>query len=120
MPRKKLPIGDDLLDLRARLTEWRKRHPPRSRLPEEVWTAAVVLARKHGLHRTARALPIDYAGLRKRLKGVVQPTAVAHPRFLEVLMAPAGTDSCVEVLRVQVSGAVDWNELFRAWRQGGL
>jgi hypothetical protein len=40
----------------------------RSPLPEEMWTAAVELARRHGLYRTARALPIDYANLRKRLK----------------------------------------------------
>ncbi len=39
----------------------------RAGLPEEVWRAAVELARPHGVYRTARALPIDYGGLHKRL-----------------------------------------------------
>ena len=81
-----------MLDLRARLVEWRRSHPRRSRLPEEIWAAAVQLARRHGLYRTARTLPIDYAGLRKRLNGATaQPTAGAHPEFVEVLMAPSAT-----------------------------
>ena len=115
MPEKKAPIGEELLDLRARLAEWRKSHPRRSPLPEEMWTVAVELARRHGLYRTARALPIDYVNLRKRLNTPV----AARPEFVEVLVAPAQSSACVEVLRVPLTGAVDWNQLFRAWRQGG-
>src|SRR5215831_10081773 len=85
MPEKKAPIGEELLDLRARLAEWRKSHPRRSPLPEEMWTVAVELARRHGLYRTARALPIDYVNLRKRLN----TTVAARPEFVEVLVAPA-------------------------------
>ena len=107
-----------MLELRARLAEWRRSHPQRSRLPEEIWTAAVQLARRHGLYRTARALPIDYSGLRKRLHGATtQPTAAARPEFLEVLMPPAQASDCVELMRVPITGAVDWSQLFRAWRQ---
>ena len=115
MPEKKAPIGEELLDLRARLAEWRKSHPRRSPLPEEMWTVAVELARRHGLYRTARALPIDYVNLRKRLN----TTVAARPEFVEVLVAPAQSGACVEVLRVPLTGAVDWNLRFRAWRQGG-
>ena len=119
MPEKKAPIGEELLDLRARLAEWRKSHPRRSPLPEEMWTVAVELARRHGLYRTARALPIDYVNLRKRLNGAAPSTVAARPEFVEVLVAPAQSGACVEVLRVPLTGAVDWNQLFRAWRQGG-
>jgi len=80
-----------------------------------MWTVAVELARRHGLYRTARALPIDYVNLRKRLN----TTVAARPEFVEVLVAPAQSGACVEVLRVPLTGAVDWNQLFRAWRQGG-
>ncbi len=119
MPRQKSPIGEEFLDLRARLAEWRKSHPRRSPLPEEMWAAAVELARRHGLYRTARALPIDYANLRRRLNVVSPSPVVARPEFLEVLVAPTQAGVCVEVLRVPLTGAVDWNQLFRAWRQGG-
>src|SRR5215469_5998418 len=75
---KKAPIGEELLDLRARLEEWRKSHPRRSPLPEEMWVAAVELARRHGVYRTARALPIDYVNLRKRVNGTM-PSVAARP-----------------------------------------
>jgi hypothetical protein len=119
MHRKKAPISEEFPDLRARLAEWRKNHPRRSPLPEEMWMAAVELARRHGLYRTARALPIDYANLRKRLKRAAPSSVAARPEFVEVLVAPAQSGACVEVLRVALTGAVDWNQLFRAWRQGG-
>ena len=119
MPQKRAPIGEEFLDLRARLEEWRTSHPRRTPLPEEMWAAAVELARRHGLYRTARALPIDYVNLRKRLNMTAPSATLARPEFLEMLVAPAQAGACVEVLRVPLMGAVDWNQLFRAWRQGG-
>jgi hypothetical protein len=119
MPRKKTPIDDDFLELRGKLAEWRSSHPRRSRLPEEFWTTAVELARKHGLYRTARALPIDYANLRKRLNPGARSETVSRPQFLELLPTPAHTRGCVEILRVPLSSAVDWSQLLRAWRQCG-
>ena len=113
MPRKPAPIAEDCLDLQRRLAEWRSSHPRRSPLPEQFWTEAAGLASKHGLYRTARTLPIDYANLRKRLR----PVMVTRPQFVELSPAPAGTGYCVEVLRVQGNGAVDWSQLLRAWRQ---
>ena len=84
-------------------------------LPE----SAVELARRHGIYRTARSLPIDYVNLRKRVNGAAPSTTVARPEFVEVLMAPSQPAACIEVLRVPVTGAVDLHQLFRAWRNGG-
>lgn len=115
MPPKKTPISEDFLDLQSRLADWRSSHPRRSPLPDEFWTEAVELARRHGLYRTARTLPIDYANLRKRLHS--SPQATVRPEFLELFPPPAQPGYCVEVLRVQVSAPVDWSQLLRAWRQ---
>ena len=72
------------------------------------------------VYRTARSLPIDYANLRKRLTVAVPPIGVARPEFVEVLMPPpAQPAACIEVLRIPVTGAVDFHQLFRAWRNGG-
>ncbi len=120
MPRSKTPIPDEMLNVRTRLTEWRKSHPHRSRLPEELWTAAVALARRHGLYRTACALPIDYAGLRKRLEAASSaiPVVARQPEFVEVRLSPAPSNgSHIELLRVPLTGTVDWAQLLRAWRQ---
>jgi hypothetical protein len=119
MPRKSAPIGEEFLELRHRLAQWRKDHSRRMPLPDDVWTAAVELARRHGVYRTARSLPIDYVNLRKRVNGAAPPITVARPEFMEVLMAPAQPAAYIEVLRVPVTGAVDLQQLFRAWRNGG-
>lgn len=119
MPRKSAPIGNEFLELHHRLAEWRKDHSRRMPLPEDMWTAAVELARRHGVYRTARSLPIDYASLRKRLNAALQPTTRARPEFVEVLMPPAPAAACVEVLRMPIAGAVDFHQLFRAWRNSG-
>jgi hypothetical protein len=58
-------VREDLEQLRQRLNEFRSTHALRSRLPESLWTAAAELAKRHGLYQTARALRLDYAGLRK-------------------------------------------------------
>lgn len=64
-------------------------------------------------------MPIDYVGLRKRLAPAVGPNAVVRPEFVELFTPPAAqSGSCIEILRVQLSGAVNWSELLRAWRQG--
>ena len=119
MPQKSAPIGEEFLELRHRLIEWRKDHSRRMPLPDDMWTAAVELARRHGVYRTARSLPIDYATLRKRLNVALPPTTRARPEFVEVLMPPAQAAACIEVLRIPVTGAVDFHQLFRAWRNSG-
>ena len=118
MPRNKTPIPEDLLEMRRRLAEWRSSHPPRSRLPEELWSAAVELARQHGGHRTARILPVHYASLRSRMGETPRSRKTARPaEFVELLGWPQPAGGVVEMMRVQVNGVMDWSELLRAWRQ---
>ena len=117
MPRKPTPICEDILELQRRLAEWRGCHAPRSPLPEELWSAAVEVARKHGLHRTARTLPVDYANLRRRLSVNSPPLNLARSEFVELFPNVTATGGySVEALRVQASGPVDWSHLLRAWR----
>jgi hypothetical protein len=118
MLRNSAPIGEEFLELRHRLTEWRKDHSRRTPLPDDIWADAVELARRHGVYRTARSLPIDYVNLRKRANGAAPPTPVARPEFVEVLMPPAQPAACIEVLRIPATG-VDFHQVFRAWRNGG-
>jgi len=61
-------VPADIEELRQQFESWRNTHAHRSRIPETLWASAVKLARQHGLHRTARALHLDYTKL-KRLVG---------------------------------------------------
>ena len=56
---------EDLEQLRQRFVEFRQAHAVRSRLPEELWTAAAKLARRNGMTATARALGLDRPSLQK-------------------------------------------------------
>ena len=120
----KTAIPDDLLQVSQQVEEWRSAHPPRSRLPETIWAAAAEMAQRHGLHRTAKALGMDYMRLKKRLPGGAQPR-LAPPAFLELLASPAGLAECVVELesshgkmRVAMKGmTLDWAGLLHAWRE---
>jgi len=66
-------IEQDLEPLRRRFEEFRSTQPLRARLPEALWRAASELAARYGVHATARALRLDYTGLRKRVENRDQP-----------------------------------------------
>ena len=55
-----------LENLRQQFERWRRTRKVRSRIPEPLWAAAVKSAAKYGIHRTAKALRLDYYSLKKR------------------------------------------------------
>jgi hypothetical protein len=84
--------------LRRQLQDWRNRHPRPRRLPDSLWAAAVELARRHGVHRTARALGLDYTGLKNRLENNPVPEPAAPAAFVELLAAqPSRRECTIEV-----------------------
>jgi hypothetical protein len=129
---------DDVEQVRRRWAEWRSTHAVRSRLPEELWAAAVELVQRDGIEATARALDVDKPSLRKwtdRLQPQCQPSPRRSaekqrgntlPAFVELLASGSGTGtSClVEVesaggakLRLELKGmrASELAELIRAF-----
>ena len=107
MPSDAADLQDDLEQLRRRFEEFRNTQPARSRLPETLWVAAAELAKRHGVNSTARALRLDYAGLRKRVKNQEQPKRkripAQPPTFMEFVApgAQAVTNCTVEVESTQ-------------------
>jgi hypothetical protein len=98
---------DELEQLRRRFEEFRNSQPVRSRLPENLWLAAAELAKRHGVNPIARALHLDYSGLRKRALKQGRPkekrVGAQAPGFLEFLApgAKAVTNCTVEVESTQ-------------------
>jgi hypothetical protein len=74
--------------VRLRVELWREQGFNRWRMPEELWAAAVSLARTHGVGPIARALRLDHGSLRKRMDrdsagcGSGEPGSAA--RFVEI------------------------------------
>jgi hypothetical protein len=97
---------EDVEQLGRRFAEFRRTHPVRSRLPEELWAAAAKLARRDGIEATALALDVDRPSLQKWMDrfepGVQVPArrprrqrrvgraASAAPEFVELLAQTAG------------------------------
>jgi hypothetical protein len=126
MPNQPKDIPSELMELSQRLDQWRKDQPPRARLPESIWAAAADMAQRHGLHRTTKALRLDYTRLKKRITAPAKPRSTA-PSFVELLgPASGGSVECVVEwesvrgrMRVAMKGVTpDWASLLRAWREG--
>lgn len=52
--------------VRGRFERWRRAE---ARIPKALWGAAVKAAGRYGIHRTARALGVDYYTLKRRVEG---------------------------------------------------
>jgi len=61
-----LPIP--LERLQRRFQQWRETRKTRTRIPDSLWNAAVKMAGRYGLCRTAQALPVDYYSLKERME----------------------------------------------------
>jgi|SRR5579859_2124844 hypothetical protein len=96
----------DLEQLRRRFEEFRSSQQGRVRLPEILWAAAAELAKRHGVNPTARALQLDFTGLRKRVENSPVPKqkpTTAAPTFME-FVAPGAkpvTNCTMEVESAQ-------------------
>lgn len=76
---------------RRRFEHWRSERKPRMRIPEALWTLASELGVEFGVHRTARALRLNYDALKARVK-VAQAgigSGESAPMFVEVIAGSA-------------------------------
>jgi len=83
-------ISSNRIDhLRKRLDSWRKSRRPGSRIPRRLWDSAVQVAGQCGLHKTAKALHLDYYHLKKRLD-LARVGRGPVPSFIELSPAVSG------------------------------
>ena len=54
-------------EVRERFAEWRHTRAKKARIPDELWDAAMAVARREGVNRTAQALHLDGGKLMRRL-----------------------------------------------------
>ena len=102
-------------EAKGRFEEWRSNRRGKARIPAELWLAAVEVARKEGINRTARELHVAWDDLKRRVTTAEevrrQPGSAA---FVE-LIAPqtqSVPECTLEVegrrgkLRIQLKGAL--------------
>jgi hypothetical protein len=76
--------------VQQRFELWRKTRKRCSPIPEMLWASAVELAREHGLHRTARALRLNYYSLKERLPSVEGTSCRSQKKATFVELLPPG------------------------------
>jgi len=75
-------------ELRARFEEWRRTRQGRPDIPDELWAAAVEVARSDGVNRTAVALRLDGAKLKRLMAASDSDSSRAvPPAFVELVTA---------------------------------
>ena len=131
--RKQPAVPAGLERTRRRFERWRETREGRPRIPESLWALAARAGRQFGIHRTCRALRLDYAVLKRHVEAEatqVSSRLESRPSFVELV---AGGDSSraecvVEIedpsgarMRIELKGvtAPDLVALTRSLRASG-
>jgi hypothetical protein len=88
-------FGAAVAPVQVALAAWRKGRKHREAIPQTLWRAMVPLARAHGLSSVARALKVNYTGLKDHLLADSAATplgVVSPPGFVELPLAPGRVD----------------------------
>lgn len=93
----------DIGEVIALFEQWRQTRKGKARIPDELWAAAVEVARRDGCNRTAAALHLDGGKLRKQMMTAEPARAkrkkTALPAFLELVATEEhdGAEYTIEV-----------------------
>ena len=118
MPTELSDIPPNMQKVLRRFERWRNAHTGRLPIPKRLWTAAVKVAREHGVFHTAKALRLEYGKLKRLLEstsavkrlGATKAVRVnsrrarseAAPAFMELLASPAG--AAVSEVLIELEG----------------
>jgi hypothetical protein len=70
--------------VRQRIETWRRTRVRRGRMPEELWRAAMALAREYGVYAVARGLGVNYDSLKARVGGAAKRDGAPVSGFVEL------------------------------------
>jgi hypothetical protein len=130
--RTKRVLPGSLEQLRKRFESWRQQREKGTRIPEELWQAAMEQSANLGVNQVSQALRLNYNDFKKRIESSGKPVVSIpeQPAFVEVALNRVyGARECVvEIessagdrmkLRFRGESAMDVIEWSRAfWRPG--
>jgi hypothetical protein len=110
-------------EVRSRFEDWRRNRQGKAAIPNELWLAAIALAHKNGVNRTAAELRLDGGKLKRLMVAAgAAPMNCAPASFVELIAPQASLGECMIELegrrgkiRIQLkgSGTADVAELTR-------
>ena len=104
----------DIDQVRTRFESWRQTRKGKARIPDELWSAAVEVARRDGINQTAIALHLDGGKLKRRRTATgPAPDRTMPPAFVEMMVprVVGGSECTIELegrngkLRIHWKGA---------------
>jgi hypothetical protein len=75
--RKPKALPRRIVELNKQIESWRQTREKRTRMPEELWDAAVEAARRHGIWKVSNATRVSYESLKARVERAEPPSAPA-------------------------------------------
>ena len=112
MTRRRISRNPDIDAVRSGFEQWRRTREGKARIPDELWSAAVEVARRDGINRTAAALHLDGGKLKRRMMASDSvPSTGAPPAFVELLNSSSQPEYTLELegrhgkLRIHCKGA---------------
>ncbi len=96
MKGRKSASAPDVGEVQTRFENWRQNRKGKARIPDELWEAAVEVARRDGVNQTAAALHLDGGKLKRRMlaTGPVADKSMP-PAFVEMMVPHAvGASEC--------------------------
>ncbi len=81
-----LPVpSTSLSSVKLQFKTWRKTRKQKSRIPNELWTAAVSLSDRYSIHRISKALHVNHSALRDRVSArKANRSQQTYPCFIEL------------------------------------
>jgi hypothetical protein len=123
-------IAPNLEQVRQRFEAWRQQRKKRTRIPQDLWQAAVALSEKHSLCHLSKALRVNHTALKKQVVKFNTPEQAVSDKpcttFFELPTPTSLLESKIEmiksdgsVMRMHVSGATcsDLVQLSKAFWQ---
>ena len=87
MKRRKSAGAPDVGEVRTRFENWRQTRKGKARIPDDLWSAAVDVARRDGVNQTATVLHLDGGKLKRRMMAAGSvPDKAAAPAFVEMVV----------------------------------
>jgi hypothetical protein len=93
MKDRKSAGASDVGEVRTRFENWRQNRKGKARIPDELWSAAVEVARRDGVNQTATVLHLDGGKLKRRMMGAGSAADKTAPAFVEMMVPHAAVPS---------------------------
>ena len=112
--RGRKPTDPDIDEVRTRFENWRQTRKGKARIPDELWSAAIAVARRDGVNQTAAALHLGGGKLKRQMMATRPGPERAMPAaFVEMIVphAVSASECTIELegrngkLRIHWKGA---------------